>query len=80
MAEDADLFDNDAERYRFFLNVFKDSEDEIWHYWFNEYNRSFIQDWDRPGGNRCCLQNNFEGDILDKLPVFKREKWEQESP
>ena len=28
MAEDADLFD-DAERYRFFLNVFKDSEDEI---------------------------------------------------
>ena len=29
MAEDADLFDNDAERYRFFLNVFKDSEDEI---------------------------------------------------
>ena len=29
MADDANLFDNDAERNRFFLNFFKDSEDEL---------------------------------------------------
>ena len=26
------------------------------------------------------LQSDFEWDIVDKLPVFKREKWDQESP
>ena len=81
MADEVDMFDNDAQRKNFFLNFPKDSEDEID---FDEFEMidlinitSFTQDWDRPGRKRCCLQSKFEWDIVDKLPVFKR-KWDQE--
>ena len=71
MADEADLFDNDAQRKKKFLNVSKDSEDEID---FDEFDMidlnitSFTRDWDRPGGKRCCLQSKIEWDnIVDNF-------------
>ena len=73
MTDEADMFDNNAQRKKKFL-IGKDSEDEID---FDEFDiidliniTSFTQDWDRSGGNTGCLQSKFERNIVDKLSVF----------